>query len=541
MADDRSRDRDIEELRTRLAEAEETLRAIRQGEVDAVIVEGADGPKVYTLRTADHVYRILVEQMPRGAIILSTHGDILYCNRWFSELIEAAPETLIGGSLDRFLPEAERPAVAAIRAAGHGSHRGHLATTSGTLIPAYLSFEKVLVDGVEICCLIVSDLREILGAQAALAHAQAEARAKDEFLAMLGHELRNPLGAVAAALGILNAGNAPAEATERAHAVIGRQIAHLSRLVNDLLDVARVTSGKVMLVQRPLDLASLVSELMGAWRSTGRFQWHQVTLDVRPVWVSADETRLEQILSNLVGNALKYTPAGGRVTVWVGPAGEAAVLEVADTGRGIPPELMGRVFDLFVQGDRSLDRPAGGLGVGLTLVRTLAERHGGVVEARSEGPGKGAVFTVRLPRIPAAMEQPGHLVAKPCATGAMRRRILVVEDNEDAREMLRTVLTIQGHEVYAAADGLAAVDMAAILAPDVALIDVGLPGLNGYETARRIRAGEGGKSAVLIALTGYGRGEDRERALSAGFDVHLAKPVSLETLSVIIAQHAARR
>lgn len=227
---------------------------------------------------------------------------------------------------------------------------------------------------------------------------RAANRAKDQFLAMLGHELRNPLGAIAAALAVLNVVGHETEHAENARAVIGRQVQHLSRLVDDLLDVSRVTTGKLVLTRRPLDLAELVSNAMNTWRLSGRFERHKVTADVSPAWLDADETRMEQILSNLVGNALKYTPAGGHVAIRVAPDDEAAVLEVADTGMGIPSNLIHKIFDLFMQDDRALHRSEGGLGVGLTLVKALVEIHGGTVEARSDGPGKGSVFIVRLPR-----------------------------------------------------------------------------------------------------------------------------------------------
>ena len=369
-----------------------------------------------------------------------------------------------------------------------------------------------------------------------VARAQAEAadRAKDEFLAMLGHELRNPLGAIASAVGVLNVVANEGEPAERARAVIVRQVRQLSHLVDDLLDVSRVTAGKVLLVRRPLDLAGLVANTITTWRSLGRLDRHRVSVDAAPAWVDADESRVEQVLSNLVGNALKYTPAQGRVVIRVFPERENAVLEVEDTGIGIPPNLLPKVFDLFVQGDRSLDRAEGGLGLGLTLVKTLVRMHGGMVEARSDGSGKGSIFTVRLPAVPSGRRsrEPDRLRS---SVGA-HRRVLLIEDNADSREMLKVWLTRAGHEVHDTADGAAGVDMARTLAPDVALIDVGLPELDGYEVARRIRAVEGGKGIQLIAITGYGQAEDARRALDAGFRAHLTKPIALEQLAELIAR-----
>jgi CheY-like chemotaxis protein/anti-sigma regulatory factor (Ser/Thr protein kinase) len=247
------------------------------------------------------------------------------------------------------------------------------------------------------------------------------------------------------------------------------------------------------------------------------------------VWIHADETRMEQVVQNLVGNALKYTRAGGRIHVRVAADGDEAVLEVVDTGIGIPPELLASIFDPFVQGDQDPDRAQGGLGLGLTLVKALTELHGGTVRAESPGPGKGSVFTVRLPRIAAPKPPPGRTAVS--GGPRARRRILVIEDNADAREMLRMLLTLAGHEVHEAADGPAGLVVARTVGPDVALIDVGLPALDGYEVARRLRAAEEGKAMRLIAITGYGQADDRQRARQAGFDAHLTKPVSPERLA----------
>jgi CheY-like chemotaxis protein len=337
---------------------------------------------------------------------------------------------------------------------------------------------------------------------------------------------------------VLESGDTPSPTAQRARTVIGRQVQHLARLVDDLLDVSRVTTGKVRLNRESLDLGDLVANAMTAWREAGRFQRHEVALDVSPVWINADETRVEQILTNLVGNALKYTPAGGQVTVRVTKNREHAVLEVADTGIGIPPGLIGRIFDLFVQGDRLLDRAQGGLGLGLTLVKALVALHGGAVDVKSAGANDGTVFTVRFPSVSAPVASRPVVTSSPHAIPG--RRILIVEDNEDAREMLRLMLTLAGHDVHESGDGLTAVALAATLAPDVALVDVGLPGIDGYEVARRLRAGHGGERMLLVATTGYGQAEDRERALDAGFDAHLTKPVSPERLAEVINHRHVR-
>jgi len=309
---------------------------------------------------------------------------------------------------------------------------------------------------------------------------------------------------------------------------------HLSALVDDLLDAGRVTSGRILLTRRPVDLAEAVRRCLSTMTSAGRTEAHVVRLDLEPVWVNADETRIDQIISNLLDNAVKYMPAGGEIHVRVTAEGDGGVLQVADSGVGISAPTLPRVFDIFVQGDQTLDRAKGGLGIGLTLVRRLVELHGGTVHAASAGSGRGSTFTVRLPRTSAPAERtapqalPPHGLTTP-------RRVLLVEDNDDAREMLRAGLALAGHDVHEAADGPSGIELAATTDLDVALIDICLPGLDGYEVARRIRAGDRSESMVLVAVTGYGQAEDRFRAREAGFDAHLTKPVASEQLLTLVA------
>jgi PAS domain S-box-containing protein len=364
--------------------------------------------------------------------------------------------------------------------------------------------------------------------------AEAESRAKDEFLAMLGHELRNPLSVVSSALDVLNRTDSAHPSAARARVAVERQVRRLTELVDDLLDVARVTSGKIVLARQPVDLGAIVARAVEAFRPTGRAAGHVIHDDVQSVWVDGDETRLEQIVDNLFGNSAKFTPAGGEIRITVRAEGRSAVLRVEDSGVGIAPDVLPRVFDLFVQGDRSLDRTQGGLGLGLTLVRRLVELHGGEVEAASEGMDRGAVFVVRLPRIEAPQREPR--AERPLAAKGAGRRVLIVEDNPDGREMLRTMLELQGHEVHEAEDGREGVEQALALRPDMAIIDIGLPELNGYDVARRLRHELGGQPMRLVALTGYGRPEDLEQAAAAGFDAHLVKPVDPQRLSRILAE-----
>jgi signal transduction histidine kinase len=361
---------------------------------------------------------------------------------------------------------------------------------------------------------------------------QAADRAKDEFLAMLSHELRNPLAALTAAAHVLKLAGPTDSAAIKARGVVERQTKHMARLVADLLDISRVAMGKVALERERFNLQEAVRNLLNVWRASGRLERHKVTVDARAVWVDADRARIDQILSNLLDNAVKFTPAGKHIAVTLEPQGEMALLRVTDEGEGLAPGSADRMFDLFVQGERGLDRAAGGLGVGLALVKRLTEMHGGTVSATSAGPGRGATFTVRLPVV---LPPTTRAMAREAPTVVAPRRVLIVEDNDDTRQMLHEALSYIGHEVREARDGATGIALAAESRPDVALIDIGLPDVDGYEVARRLRAAPGGRNIGLIAITGYGQPEDQKRAYEAGFDAHLTKPVAAERLKQVMA------
>ena len=359
---------------------------------------------------------------------------------------------------------------------------------------------------------------------------QSAVEQRDAFLAILGHELRNPLGAIANAVELTQRRNleAPAEI-----GVIRRQVRVLSRLVNDLLDVSRVTSGKVSLLQERVDLVALVERLVDeAAVAARREQIHlSLTSDPGPLWVLGDEVRLEQVFNNLVANALKYTPARGRIEVAIVHAGTDVHVHVRDSGVGIPPDALPHIFDLFTQAEMNIDRARGGMGIGLTLVRSLVQLHGGSVRAASEGTGRGSEFTVTLP-LSVEMTAPSE---GPPATESSSggRRLLLVEDNADNRNSLRELLEELGHVVAVARDGAEGVEAAIATVPEVALVDVGLPELDGYQVAQRVRAALGDR-VRLIALTGYGQPDDVRRARAAGFDAHLVKPVDLNALERLL-------
>ena len=387
-------------------------------------------------------------------------------------------------------------------------------------------------------------IRDYLGESDRIATALREAdRRKDEFLAILAHELRNPLAPLRNALEALRLKPHDREAAAWARAVMERQVAQMVRLIDDLLDLSRVSRGRIELRHERSDLASLVNgalEICGAAIKAGS---HKLTLDLpaEALPLSVDPTRIVQVMCNLISNAAKYTPPGGRITVSARRQDGALEFSVRDTGIGIPQDMLQKVFDMFTQVTQSVERSQGGLGIGLTLVKRLVELHGGTVEARSAGPGRGSEFLVRLPEHPEAA-MPMRVAALPeAATMAAGRRILVADDNRDAADSLAFMLRLAGHEVRIAYDGQQAVDMAEAFRPALALIDIGMPRLNGYETARRLRAKPYGETMLLIALTGWGQADDRNRSLAAGFDHHIVKPVDPSMLERLLAAPAKKK
>jgi PAS domain S-box-containing protein len=359
-------------------------------------------------------------------------------------------------------------------------------------------------------------------------------RRKDEFLAMLSHELRNPLAAVRNAVAI-----ASLDETHRAHAleIARRQVEQLGRLIDDLLDVARITQGRITLRKERLYLASIIERAIESTRSfiESRGLYLTVSLGPEPIRVEADPARLEQVFVNLLTNAAKYTDAGGRINLVATRRGDEAVVRICDTGIGIAPETLPHLWDLFTQGDQALNRPQGGLGIGLTIARRLIEQHGARIEAFSEGLGKGAEFVVSFPALPPLSEEavpaPPSAPIPQCST-----RIIIVEDNPDAADSLMMLLELLGHRVRVVHDGVAALNAARANLPDVMLVDIGLPGMDGHEVARRMRRDPALKDIVLVALTGYGREEDKQQALAAGFDYHLVKPVDPDALHGLVAR-----
>jgi signal transduction histidine kinase len=367
-------------------------------------------------------------------------------------------------------------------------------------------------------------------------------RNKDEFLAMLAHELRNPLAPIHNAMQLMRM-RPSAVQSQWAQEVIARQLAALTRLVDDLLDVSRITRGKITLAREPLEVSSLITRALETIEPLIQERGHTVTLEMPPerLRVDGDATRLTQALGNVLGNAAKYTDRGGHIALNCARVGSEVEIRVRDNGIGIPAELLPRIFDLFTQLDRRSDQSISGLGIGLALVRRLVEMHGGNVSAVSAGAGTGSEFLIRLPLLWEATR-----AAEPAAPSVevptVPRRILLADDNPDALESLALVLRLKGHEVFSAANGALALETAVRHMPEVALLDIGMPLLDGYEVARRIRAQEWGKAVTLVALTGWGQESDRRRSQEAGFDTHLVKPLDLDKLSALLAhlpEHAA--
>jgi len=357
-------------------------------------------------------------------------------------------------------------------------------------------------------------------------------RARDEFMAMLGHELRNPLGAISTAIHVLDKMSKPNDQGAELRGIIVRQTRILSRLLDDLLDVSKLVAGKIALQRRPEDLKEVALRVLSSLEEVGRTTRHKIVIIGERVSVYADPVRLEQIVSNLLDNALKYTPPRGRIEVTVFAEGADGVLRIRDTGVGIDADTLPRIFDLFMQANQTFDRSEGGLGLGLAIVKRLAELHGGSVSASSTGPHRGSEFVVRIPRTLETALSPASLEAETASERA--RHILIIEDNRDFRQGLRIMLESWGHRVEVAATGRRGLEIWEASRPEIILIDLGLPDIDGYAVAQAVRSSPGGDAVLLVTITGYGGPHDVSRAKDAGFDVHMTKPLNPQMLAHII-------
>lgn len=494
-----------------------------------------------SLRESEARFRNLADNAPVMVWVTDADGVCTYLSRSWYEFTGQRPETGLGkGWLEAVHPDDQARTWEAFTDA------------SGQGVPFRLEYRIRRADGAWRWAIdaagphraddgrflgyigSVIDITDRKEAEEALLEAD---RRKNEFLATLAHELRNPLAPIRHGLELMSRAADDPPAVERARAMMERQVRQMVRLIDDLLDVGRISRGKLALRREPVELASVVRDAVEAIRALADRAGHRLTvrLPSQPLVLDGDAARLTQVLANLLNNAIQYTEPGGQVTLAAERVGDEVAVQVIDTGIGIPPEMLTRVFDLFTQVSRSHERSHGGLGIGLSLVRRLVELHGGSVEAHSDGPGRGSRFVVRLPLV-AASARATPVTPPEAAAGDEGLRVLVADDNSDAAQSLALLLEVMGHEVRTAADGAEAVAVAAEFAPNVVLLDIGMPRMDGYEACRRIRRLPGGDHIVLAALTGWGQAEDRRRSREAGFDHHLVKPVEPGALEALLAR-----
>jgi PAS domain S-box-containing protein len=560
----------IHDLTLQLQEAEDTLCALRHGEVDAIVVKTDAEEQIYTLKGADHAYRVLFETLNEGALTLGPEGTILCANSRFAQFVGLPLELVVGAPFESFLSAADREQFSALHEAGrkgNSKREASLVHAGGSPVPVMVSLSAVYLPGIgDTCTAVVTDLTELREAQQALRQANAELEArvaartaelnqlnralakadqrKDQFLAMLAHELRNPLGPIRNAVELLKQSGPPEPHLVRARGIIDRQVKHQARLLDDLLDVSRIAQGKIRIHRSRLNLAQLVRE--AAEDSRGIVEEAGLCLSLElpddPVWVDGDAIRLAQVVSNLLQNAAKFSNPGGRVVLSLStePQAAMAVVKVRDTGIGIEPEMLPRLFESFSQADSSLDRSRGGLGLGLALVKGIVELHEGSVQAHSAGAGQGAEFSILLPMAAAGAAEAPH--ARPQTNSQARpHRILIVEDNRDAADSLRELLELAGCQVEAAYSGQSALAIAREFRPEAVLCDLGLPGMTGYEVVAALRQDLSFATSRMVAISGYGQEEDKTRSRSAGFDAHLTKPVDFEELQRLLQEPCSTR
>lgn len=546
--------RENEELRYRLEEAEDTIRAIQTGQVDAFVVTGTDRDQVFTLETADRPYRLFVETMQLGAVTLAEDGTILFCNDYFVHLLARPHERLAGAALREFVPEADRPAYDALGTAGRGELT--LLCGNGNRVPVFVTAHSVDASPEEsLICLLVTDLteqrhfEELQRAQEALQKSQHELREtaarlseanrrKDEFLATLAHELRNPLSPIHSGLEVMKLSPDLPVSLHGIRATMERQTQQMVRLIDDLLDVSRIMLGKLTLRKCPVNLADVLQSAIESTHPAIVAGRHELTVAApeQPIYLEADPHRLAQVLSNLLNNAVKYSKAGGRILLTVGTEDGHALISVEDAGIGIPADMQGRIFEMFSQIGHPLEAGYTGLGIGLSLTKSLVQMHGGKIEVHSAGTGKGSRFSIRLPLGAVRSEPLRAQPDSPEIPGLLKLRVLVVDDNKAGADMLGKLVRILGHEVRTVYDGAAGVEAAARFRPDVVFLDLGMPKMSGYDAARQIRAQPWGDDLMLVALTGWGQEEDKRRTKEAGFDRHLVKPAEPSVLQAIFSE-----
>lgn len=486
-----------------------------------IVPDDVENDRIAGLQGALDVWRsafhAIVDKSADGVVVVNAKGTICFVN--------AAAQALLGRDMEELLGEAFGIPVV------HGD------TTEIELLrqgmPDRTAEIRVVSTVWQGHSAYLATLRDVTDRKRIEEEARSAVRQRDNFLAMLSHELRNPLAAIVNASQLLEVADLDVESQSLARKVIHRQCRQMTRLLDDLLDVARVTRGRITLRCDRLDLRTIATEAVTAVDGLISEHGHELSVELpkSPVAVDGDAARLQQVIVNLLSNAARYTQPQGMIELSIVSRDGYSILRVKDNGIGMSPEVQSKIFEPFVQIDNKIDRPAGGLGVGLALARSLVELHGGQISVSSAGPGQGTTFEVRLklaeptpqPLYCSSSEKPGVL------------RILVVEDNADVRDMLQKLLELDDHIVLTAESGTTAIELIEAQLPDVALIDIGLPGLDGYEVARRVKANPALAGVYLVALTGYGQPADCQRALVAGFDVHLAKPIDMKRLNDVLA------
>ena len=529
----------LQALRRRLQEAEDTLAAIREGHVDALVMRAGADEQVYTLRSADQPYRLMVEQMHEGALTLGSDGAILYCNARFADIVGTSCEALTGQPFQELLSSGDRARFLDALQQGTFRDEFQLVRSPAGVIPVQLSATALVIDDLRTTAVVISDLTQERSERAL----RESNRLKDEFLATLSHELRTPLNVILGWTHMLQTDGLSDRASKHALDLIDRNAKAQSQIVNDLVDMSRMITGKMRLDPQHTPLVPLLQAAVDAVRPSARAKHIDVELTDRAADASTfgDPTRLQQVVWNLLTNAVKFTPAGGRILVTADKAGDQLRIEVSDTGVGIDPAFVPHVFDRFRQEESGTTRTFGGLGLGLAIVKDLVQLHGGTVEASSAGAGKGATFVVLLPAS-RALEDSAPPVRKPASRRIGKdTRVLVVEDHDDSRELAVRIIETAGASAVAVATVTEALEMLSRKRFSVVVADIGLPDQDGYSLVRQMRAHrlERLRTIPVIAVTAYVSASDRERALAMGFQQHVPKPADPVTLIDAIVRAVA--
>jgi PAS domain S-box-containing protein len=523
-------------LRRRLRDAEQTLRALQDGEADALVMSGPTGQQVFTLENADHPYRLFVEQMQEGAVSLGEDEIIRYCNQHFADLLGRPIEQVIGSRMSDYVMPADLLTYQTLRRKGcSGAARGEctLVPAEGQVVPVYLTVSPLLFRDSDQCCMIITDLteqersRELIAAKEALESANA---AKDRFLAVLSHELRTPLAPIMMTVAALEADSEVPAHLRDDLTMIRRNVELEATLIDDLLDMSRIISGKLTLRPEPLDLHHLLRHVVDICRADLQARDLQVRWDLKADTdrLNGDAARLHQVFWNLLKNAIKFSRPGGHLDLSSQLHGQGQiVVQVRDHGIGIDPELLPSIFSPFYQADESITRTYGGLGLGLTIAKAIIDAHGGHISAESAGPGHGSTFTVRLPLAAAAEIAPSADAEHAPGSDGQPVKVLLVEDHADTARAMQRLLSRSGYSVKIAASAESALSLLARERYDLMISDIGLPDATGYDLMTQARETYG---IAGIALSGYGMESDVQRSHAAGFAQHLVKPVTPKRL-----------